>query len=908
MKKYFLVTVITLLTFFNMFSQSDSITIEGVMIEENGKPLSGGIYIYRGNNNTYYRYLRILENGKYTVKVQKGEKVKFYANGNLYGYYFFNYEYIANEDNIVYSTPFKQYKKIVNDGISKTKGYAKVGNAKYIQQYNYYYNFKMIYGIPVNSVNIYYSYYNNYDITNYNISVTDIVYDKDSNYFLLQRNYNTKKTNFLFTTSFSFQNPNKLPLLQNKYSQGYNQIFDNNSVYSFGADTVLLSQSDKYNQYDYFVQGYTFSNSLSFSEKFRNSILKILFSNNSTQGIVKSSSKIQNNFSFFIEEIKLRRLKFAFDFNFINNISSFPETDANYARIMHSVSTTPINFNNKLDTSVAYSSNAINPYLLENKNLDFSRYNLVNGSFSSLLDLNHFDFLLKTGFDFNNELITGGLKQNDILPDYYFRREILQNHYFADFDMIYSNYWGFFDNFELKLAYKFDYLNVNNDYNNFNFSNLTFPSANRITNEITLKNSYKLNKNKFDYSEILIDANLSLYNSSTLKSKLYYLSPSFLLNVKLDEFRFAANYTSFYKEYPIYLNKLTFNTLNYRSEDFIFFKEINYPKINENIVPEKNNNYTFNIGYYGYVATFNLTYTLNKHKNAIYPVLSNEYQLNNIADFTSQNLSFLALVNITRYYSKFGWNFSTSISFPKSNVDKIYLTNERIPFTGFQDISMNLVEGKPVGVLYGTGYEHNENGSKIIGTDGFPILNDSIIYLGDPNPKYIFNFNNNLKFDRLSLSINLEYKHGGVVWNGTQNYLNYYGTSKQSAERRYETNYIYQGVNQNGETNNIPVIVNEYFYQKNGIPPAEDGIQDASWFRLKEISLKFELPNIWFKRGYNSNNKNEISIWAQNLLIYTPYSGVDPQTALFSYYLNQGLDLFNMPACRSYGFTLNFYF
>ena len=47
-----------------------------------------------------------------------------------------------------------------------------------------------------------------------------------------------------------------------------------------------------------------------------------------------------------------------------------------------------------------------------------------------------------------------------------------------------------------------------------------------------------------------------------------------------------------------------------------------------------------------------------------------------------------------------------------------------------------------------------------------------------------------------------------------------------------------------------------------------------------------------------------IGLIGQNLLLFTPYSGVDPASKLFNYANGSGLDLFNQPSTRSYSLQI----
>ena len=73
-------------------------------------------------------------------------------------------------------------------------------------------------------------------------------------------------------------------------------------------------------------------------------------------------------------------------------------------------------------------------------------------------------------------------------------------------------------------------------------------------------------------------------------------------------------------------------------------------------------------------------------------------------------------------------------------------------------------------------------------------------------------------------------------------------------------------------------------------------MQDATWFRIRELSIKYLLSH--------KKLTLEISVFAKNPLLITRYTGVDPETTLWGQHNAQGLDMFNLPNLKSYGLGL----
>ena len=71
-------------------------------------------------------------------------------------------------------------------------------------------------------------------------------------------------------------------------------------------------------------------------------------------------------------------------------------------------------------------------------------------------------------------------------------------------------------------------------------------------------------------------------------------------------------------------------------------------------------------------------------------------------------------------------------------------------------------------------------------------------------------------------------------------------------------------------------------------------IEDGSYLKLKSVTLSYDLPVI-------SEYLQGIQFWLQgnNLLTFTNYLGTDPESAMTSSVIGQGIDLGRLPHCAS---------
>jgi hypothetical protein len=85
-------------------------------------------------------------------------------------------------------------------------------------------------------------------------------------------------------------------------------------------------------------------------------------------------------------------------------------------------------------------------------------------------------------------------------------------------------------------------------------------------------------------------------------------------------------------------------------------------------------------------------------------------------------------------------------------------------------------------------------------------------------------------------------------------------------------------------------------------------MEDGSWTRLRQLTFSYTFAQDWFKKA-TKMERATLSFTGRNLLLWTNYSGIDPDTNLTGSGNNSlGLDYFNNPATRSFIFSLNLTF
>jgi hypothetical protein len=416
------------------------------------------------------------------------------------------------------------------------------------------------------------------------------------------------------------------------------------------------------------------------------------------------------------------------------------------------------------------------------------------------------------------------------------------------------------------------------------------------------------------------------YFSNTLADAApYWFLPSASLNAdldKLDIFRRSnvmnklsiwGAYASTVQEAPLIYNQWHFNSLGYQPSEFRGYFEDEELPLAGGLLPEKQQKYEAgtSLTAFSHRLHVNAGYYLTITDQLLAPVwnaANGNYQLQNVARIHTPGLE-LGLKTNGRFNNGF-WEAGINLSRPRPVVKEIYLPENAVPLAGFSTISSRLIAGEPYGVLWGSRYLRHQDGQRIIGSDGFPLLAAEDGIIGNPNPNWLAGLNASSSWKSLSLLLAFDARKGGHIWNGTSQWLNYHGRSQLSAEQRLLQGYVFEGVQEGGGPNRQPVDFydpargmeeNRWMrYGPEGI--AEEAVEEVSWLRLQEVQLAYDLGPGLLRRL--PIHKARLALTGKNLWMISTYQGIDPLSNLFGYTHASGLDLFNQPNVKTYGFSL----
>lgn len=200
------------------------------------------------------------------------------------------------------------------------------------------------------------------------------------------------------------------------------------------------------------------------------------------------------------------------------------------------------------------------------------------------------------------------------------------------------------------------------------------------------------------------------------------------------------------------------------------------------------------------------------------------------------------------------------------------------------------------------------DGALYIGSDGFPVLDQTQRVVADPNPDWNGSLRSVVNFRKWQLSGLLDVKRGGDIWNGTRGALVFFGTHKDTENRGMQTTMAeFYDTPVVGPGAGTQVTIDEAWYTGNGGgfgDVTSTFYEDGSYMKLREISLGYTMDGGWVRDRLGLSSV-DLRVAGRNLKTWTDYTGIDPETNLSGSETQvRGVDYFNHPQTRSFVFTV----
>ncbi|RSK47679.1 SusC/RagA family TonB-linked outer membrane protein [Hymenobacter rigui] len=262
----------------------------------------------------------------------------------------------------------------------------------------------------------------------------------------------------------------------------------------------------------------------------------------------------------------------------------------------------------------------------------------------------------------------------------------------------------------------------------------------------------------------------------------------------------------------------------------------------------------------------------------------------------------------------FSWTLNANWTRNRNEVLSLYQDVKNIVLATYQGgVSSNATVGEPFGSIRGSNYVYKDGQKVVSSTTGYyqqSATSNEVI--GNPNPDWTGGVSNTLNYKGLALYFLVDVRHGGDVFSLDRYYGLATGMTPETAglndlgnpSRNTIANgggVILPGVLADGTPNTKRVSNTNYGlygYLRN---PAAGFVYDASFVKLREVSLTYSLPTSITSK-FGAVKGIDFSVVGRNLWIISKnLPDADPEDALSSGNLGQGYSSGSFPAVRTFG-------
>ncbi|PST85000.1 SusC/RagA family TonB-linked outer membrane protein [Pedobacter yulinensis] len=307
----------------------------------------------------------------------------------------------------------------------------------------------------------------------------------------------------------------------------------------------------------------------------------------------------------------------------------------------------------------------------------------------------------------------------------------------------------------------------------------------------------------------------------------------------------------------------------------------------------------------------------NKNKNQIISPTQNgatgyTSSLINAGELTNRGVE-ISLTATPVQSKSVTWDITLNYGKSKTIVDKITdkQTNVIYQTSTFFGNTLNLREGQEWGYILGRTWNRDANGNVIIAASGLPTSTTNQ-FIGYARPRYQGGAFSSLRVKDFDLGFSLDFQKGGL-FNSTTRAFNMgsglsqetVGVNDKGIDWRLPVSqgggYKFAGVLANGQPNNRYVEASTAFYNGMQTGSGELFMLDASYLKLREVRLGYNVPSALLKRTVALKSVNVGLIVGNAWLIAAPGKkyGVDP-SELENFWQEGG----QLPSSRTFGLNL----
>ncbi|WP_333862630.1 SusC/RagA family TonB-linked outer membrane protein [Chitinophaga sp.] len=196
--------------------------------------------------------------------------------------------------------------------------------------------------------------------------------------------------------------------------------------------------------------------------------------------------------------------------------------------------------------------------------------------------------------------------------------------------------------------------------------------------------------------------------------------------------------------------------------------------------------------------------------------------------------------------------------------------------------------------------KRNEKGQIMLNDENRIIdsTNGNILFAGSPNPDFLLGWNNKIDYKGFTLTFLIDGRFGGKVMSMTQAELDARGVSEASAKARDNGGVTLENaVGEDGKPFTGKYDAETYYQDIGGRNGNGDMyMYDATAIRLRELALSYRIP-----LRTKAIRSLQVGLIGRNLFFLKREAPFDPETSAGGDNRLQGIDIFGLPATRSFG-------
>lgn len=306
----------------------------------------------------------------------------------------------------------------------------------------------------------------------------------------------------------------------------------------------------------------------------------------------------------------------------------------------------------------------------------------------------------------------------------------------------------------------------------------------------------------------------------------------------------------------------------------------------------------------------------------------------NAGEISNKGIEAMLSGDVLKNNGGLNWTSSINYSSNRAYVEELAPGIDSYSITGNR-VSIIAKVGERMGTMYGTGVTKNPVDGRPIYNKGLTTKDGTLKKLGNYNPDFRIGFLNDFRYKNVSFSFLFDWSYGGslvsatrliaatagemveTLWGrdpehgGPKPGIKDGGLSWTDKGVNYTDGVIGDGWKSDGSGGYVEndVIVHASAYHNARYPRdnEEEGLYDASYVKLREMKIGYQLPQKILTKTFIENIK--ISAVGRNLALWTKFPHGDPETfAMSGNYLIPGVEDFSLPATRSIGFNLDITF